>query len=141
MLVGSRRRGLHVNDHVQDGEFYDHVCALRERMIDRGDQLCTSTITLGEILVKPMREGRADLVRNYDAALASSAVLLVPFDRQCAKTYAELRQDKTILALDAIQLSCAVRAQCDMFITNDERLSRKVVPGIHFIVSLERAFL
>lgn len=123
------------------GEFYDRVCALRERMIDRGDQLCTSTITLGEILVKPMREGRADLVRNYEAALGSSAVLLVPFDRQCAKTYAELRQDKTILAPDAIQLSCAVRAQCDMFITSDERLSRKVVPGIHFIVSLERAFL
>ena len=29
----------------------------------------------------------------------------------------------------------------NLFITNDDRLSRSTVPGIQFIVSLERAFL
>ena len=28
-----------------------HVAALRERMLERNDQLCTSTLTLGEVLV------------------------------------------------------------------------------------------
>jgi hypothetical protein len=29
----------------------------------------------------------------------------------------------------------------DLFITNDDRLSQKVVPGVQFVISLERAFL
>jgi len=28
-----------------------------------------------------------------------------------------------------------------MFVTNDDRLSQKTIPGIQFIVSLEKAFL
>jgi hypothetical protein len=29
----------------------------------------------------------------------------------------------------------------DLFVTNDDRLSRKHVPGVKFIASLERAYL
>ena len=76
---------------------------------------------------------------KYEAALA--AVLLIPFDRACARVYAQLRHDRGIRAPDAIQLSCVAQAGCDLFITNDDRLSRKVVPGIQFITSLARAFL
>ena len=67
------------------------------------------------------------------------------FDEDGARIYAEVRQDKTIKAPDAVQLSCCGRAGCDMFVTNDERLCRKracpVMPGIHFIASLDRALL
>ena len=66
---------------------------------------------------------------------------LLSFDRLSARTYAQLRQDKTLKAPDAIQLSCAANAKCDLFITNDDRLSRKIVPGIQFITSLDRAYL
>ncbi|MBI3666271.1 MAG: PIN domain-containing protein [Acidobacteria bacterium] len=122
-------------------EFAQKVFALGERMNERGDQLCTSTLTLGEVLVKPLQEGKQDLAEKYEEALASAAVLLLPFDRPCARLYARLRQDKTLRAPDAIQLACAARAGCDLFITNDDRLSRKMVPGIQFITSLDRAFL
>lgn len=124
-----------------EGELYERVATLRERMIERGDQLCTSAITLGEVLVKPKREKRPDLARKYERALSSSAVTLIPFDHDCAKIYTDLRLDRSLKAPDAIQLSCAAQARCDMFITNDERLSRYVVPGIQFVVSLEHAFL
>ena len=40
-----------------------------------------------------------------------------------------------------MQLACAAVAGVDMFITNDQRLSRHVVPGIHFIQSLDGAAL
>jgi len=68
-------------------------------------------------------------------------VLLLSFDRSCARIYARLRQDKTIKPPDVIQLACAASAKCDLFITNDDRLSRKIVPGIQFITSLDRAFI
>lgn len=50
-----------------------------------------------------------------------------------------IRRDRAIAPPDAIQLACAGVAEADLFITNDHRLSRKVVPGIHFIQSLETA--
>lgn len=110
-------------------------------MAERHDQLCTSTMTLGEVLVWPQRAGRADLVAAYETALTGPDILLIPFDKACARIYSQVRQDKTIKPPDAIQLSCAAHANCDLFITNDERLSRKNVSGIHFIVPLNRAFL
>ena len=35
----------------------ESVVALRKRMIERGDELLTSTLTLGELLVKPVEMG------------------------------------------------------------------------------------
>jgi predicted nucleic acid-binding protein len=49
-----------------------------------------------------------------------------------------VRQDKSIRAPDAIQLSVAASARCDLFVTNDDRLSRKVIDGIQFIAALNR---
>ena len=42
---------------------------------------------------------------------------------------------------DAIQLACAAQVGVDLFITNDDRLSRLTIPGIQFLVPLARAFL
>jgi predicted nucleic acid-binding protein len=126
---------------LEGGAHAGQVAALRERMRERGDQLVTSAMTLAEVLVKPLAENRHDLVDQYEQALTSAHVLLIPFDRSCARTYARLRQHKSIRPPDAIQLSCAAAARCDLFITNDDRLSRLVVPGIQFIVSLGRAYV
>ncbi len=60
-------------------------------------------------------------------------------DRASARIYAQLRQDRTLKPPDAIQLSCAASAKCDLFITNDDRLSLKIVPGIQFIASLDQS--
>jgi predicted nucleic acid-binding protein len=107
-------------------------------MLERGDQLLTSTLTLGELLVKPMEHGAADLCQRYEQALSASAVL-IPFDAKAAIQYARLRCDRSIRPPDAIQLACASAAQVDLFITNDERLHTKHVEGIQFLVSLQGA--
>ncbi len=117
------------------GELSERVQALRKRMLQRGDQLLTSTFTLGELLVKPMENGALDLCQRYERALSSSAVL-IPFDAKAAMQYARVRCDRTIRPPDAIQLACASAGQIDLFITNDERLQTKHVEGIQFIVSL-----
>jgi hypothetical protein len=36
---------------------HPRVARLRERMLERGDELYTSTLTLGEVLVKPFEQG------------------------------------------------------------------------------------
>ena len=122
------------------GEFTERVVALRERMIERSDDLLTSTLTLGEILVRPVQAEDENLARRYEQAITAAATVL-PFDRNAAVVFARIRRDRSIAPPDAIQLACASVAGVDMFITNDLRLSRKVVPGIHFIQSLENAAL
>ena len=115
------------------------ITELTERMLARGDQLYTSALTLGEVLVKPMEKSNSALCRQYEAFIMAQAVV-VPFDREAALVYAQLRQDRGIKPPDAMQLSCAAVARVDLFITNDDRLSRKIVPGVQFISGFDRAF-
>ena len=122
------------------GELTERVLSLRERMIERNDELLTSALTLGELLVKPMEAGNDILMRRYEQAIAAAATV-VPFDQAAASVFAAVRRDRTIQPPDAIQLACASVAGVDLFITNDKRLSRSIVPGIHFIQSLAMAEL
>jgi predicted nucleic acid-binding protein len=122
------------------GELSARVADVRERMLTRGDQLCTSTLTLGEVLVKPIKAGNSLLKEKYEDAISRSCSLL-GFDREAARNYAQLRCDRSIKAPDAIQLACAIVGKVDLFITNDERLSGKNISGIQFIVPLKGAYL
>jgi len=120
------------------GEFSRKVRRLRTNMLARGDQLLTSTLTLGEILVKPTEEGKLDLCKRYEVAITTTS-LVVPFDVSAAKLYAALRRDRTLRAPDAVQLACAGSVGTDLFVTNDARLHTKTVSGIQFITSLDQA--
>ena len=122
------------------GELTEQVVSLRQRMIVRQDQLLTSALTLGEILVKPLAAGDGELMRRYERTITASAAVL-PFDQAAASAFAAVRQDRSIRPADAVQLACASVAGVDLFITNDQRLSRRVVPGVHFIQSLAVAAL
>ena len=113
------------------------TAALRTKMLARGDQLLTSTLTLGEILVKPMEQGDMQLCSRYETAITAAALIL-PFDAKAARIYASLRSDRALRPPDAIQLACAAAAGIDLLVTNDARLQRKQVDGIQFIVPLER---
>ena len=118
----------------------NQVAALRQRMMERDDELLTSALTLGEVLVKPMEAGDQELRQRYEIVITAGAVVL-PFDARAAPRFAEIRRDRSIRAPDAIQLACASTAGVDLFITNDDRLSRKRVRGIHFIQPLDNAML
>ena len=124
---------------VEDrGARAEQVVALRQWMIEREDELLTSALTLGEVLVKPVEAGDEALVRRYEHAIGAGATLL-PFDERAARRFADIRRDRSIRAPDAIQLACAAAANADLFVTNDDRLSRKHVRGIQFIQSLDKA--
>jgi predicted nucleic acid-binding protein len=119
------------------GAFSNEVAALRSRMLARRDQLLTSAITLGEILVKPLERGDTAAAAYYQKLITTTAVM-IPFEEKAAVIYARLRADRALRAPDAIQLSCAACARVDLFVTNDARLQSKQVDGIQFIVPLDR---
>ena len=110
--------------------------ALREWMLERGDALLTSTLTLGELLARA--DGDAALASRCEHAIHAAATVL-PFDRRAAHRFAAIRRDPAIGAADAVQLACAAAADVDLFVTGDERLSRARVAGIGFVQSLARA--
>jgi predicted nucleic acid-binding protein len=118
----------------------DKVRNLRTRMLTRNDELFTSALTLGEVLVKPQAAQNAHLAAKYESLISGGATV-VPFDVDAARLYADIRLERSIKAPDAIQLACASLVHADLFITNDDRLSQRSVPGIQFIMSLDRAFL
>lgn len=108
-------------------------------MRDRGDSLVTSAMTVGEVLVKPIRSGDEALRKRYLALFSQPEIRVLPFDLEAADAYSQIRQDKSIRPPDAIQLACAAAAGVQLFITNDDRLSHANVTGIDFITSLKRA--
>jgi predicted nucleic acid-binding protein len=124
---------------VEGGPLKDAVVALLRRMIERDDKLYTSALTLGEVLVKPSEGGERDLEQEYLELFRSPKLTVVPFDLRTAPYYGRIRRDPTIGPPDAIQLACAAAAEIDLFITNDDRLSRRTIPEIKFVCSLARA--
>jgi uncharacterized protein len=121
------------------GAHSKEVVELLAKMEARGDELLTSAITLGEVLVQPWSAGDVRRSQEYETAIQSSAVIL-PFDAAAARNYARIRsQPRKIAPPDAIQLACAATAGVDLFLTNDLRLHGVHVDGIQFITSVDRA--
>ncbi|MGH9496637.1 MAG: type II toxin-antitoxin system VapC family toxin [Candidatus Sulfotelmatobacter sp.] len=122
----------------EDNPKYVHkVEELRKRMLERRDQLLTSTLTIGEVLVKPTAMGDSALCDHYQKILNSSA-LIIPFDQDVARHYAQVRSKTSVKGPDAVQLACASAAGTDLFVTNDDHLKGKQVDGIQFIVALDK---
>jgi predicted nucleic acid-binding protein len=110
---------------------------IRRRMLERGDRIVTSAMTLGELLVKPTKLGQTSLIEQYDRAIRSTAEVIA-FDAQVAWRYATLRSTHDIRNADAIQLACAAHFGVDLFVTNDQQLLKLDVPGIGFVTPLEK---
>ena len=121
--------------------FADRVDQIRINMLRLGYALCTSMFTVGEALVKPASLGDRVMIEGYRSLFHSRAITLIPFDSAAAEAYAQIRSDRTISRPDAIQLACAASRGVSLFITNDLRLSNKVIPGIDVISSLDAALL
>jgi predicted nucleic acid-binding protein len=118
-------------------KFAPKVEHLWRKMLQRGDQLITSTLTVGEVLVKPMSLGDDSLCRQYERVFNSTAVV-IPFDTKVARRYAVVRSTTSIRGPDAVQLACASEASVDLFVTNDNHLEGRHVDGIQFIVALDQ---
>jgi predicted nucleic acid-binding protein len=87
-------------------------------------RIVTSFVTLIEVLVRPLREGRPDLAGQYrDILLQSPTLTAIPLDEGIAEEAAGLRARHNIRTPDAIQVATAIRAGASWFLTNDAELA------------------
>ena len=121
----------------QYGDLSRLVFGLRERMQARGAILVTSTLALGELLVRVTQRDLAAAARYREVVLAQSEVW--DFNLGAVEHYARIRATSSVKSPDAIQLACAAAARVDLFVTNDDRLSRQNIPGVPILTSLQSA--
>ena len=92
---------------------------------ERGEfRVVTSFVTLIEVLVHPLREGRPELAEEYRVILLQSpALTAIPLDEGIAEEAAGLRARHNLRTPDAIQLATAIRSGASWFLTNDAELA------------------
>lgn len=89
--------------------------------VDRGEiRVVTSTVTLLEVLVHPIRRGDESLAHQYnDILLTSPHIFTMPVTPVIAQVAAELRAGYNLKTPDAIQLAIAITNRAVAFLTND----------------------
>lgn len=117
--------------------FGPKVRKILNRVVSRGDTLCTSVFAIGEILTGPRRKGSVsgvDAVKNY---FLSGAVEILPFTETTAGRYSIIRSTHRVSQADGIHLACAAEAGVDLFFTNDADLRKLMIPGIKYFSDLD----
>jgi predicted nucleic acid-binding protein len=124
-----------------DPKFGERVRYLRTRSLARGDEICTSSLVIGEVLAGVHRDRTpADAVRVRDGIL-SAGVRVLPFDLSASETFGKIRATHRTSASDSIHLACAAVAGIDLFLTGDKQLLKLHIPGIKFIDSIDTQLL
>ena len=119
----------------QTAPWYVKVDALVRWQHARSAKTVTSSLSLAELLVRPVSEGEHVLADHYWKLITQMGCL--SFGPAEAMRFAEIRSSHPeVKPPDAIQLACAAQAGVDLFLTNDERLARVRVKGIAEIKSL-----
>jgi predicted nucleic acid-binding protein len=117
------------------------VRRLLEKMQSRHDQLCTSTFAVGETLVGPYKSGSDEVINAVRGIFQPPRVELIPYTLETADYYADIRAQHRVSSADAIHLASAAQAGTDLFLTNDDALIGKVIPGIQFIAGIDSDIL
>ncbi|HZZ40385.1 MAG TPA: PIN domain-containing protein [Acidobacteriaceae bacterium] len=116
-------------------QYSPRVEAILDRMLDRGDSLCTSFLSLGEVLAGAQESPQKSA--TIRTAFSKLKVQLLPFDAGAVDTFAFLRAVQKLATADSVHLACAASKGVDLFLTGDKRLTKQIVPGIQFISSIE----
>lgn len=89
------------------------------------ENLSTSTLTLLELLVVPMKQENKHLVQKYRALLQDIlSEPLIPLSEAISEMAAQIRGATGFKTPDSIQLATALYSGADIFYTNDKRLSK-----------------
>ncbi|MGD9731604.1 MAG: type II toxin-antitoxin system VapC family toxin [Desulfamplus sp.] len=109
---------------IEENQKYIENVRLFFEQMDKGNFLVvTSTITLLEVLVHPLRNNNRELVKEYRDILLNSKLVTLEVSSAIAEKAAALRALYNIRTPDAIQISAAIDAGATHFFTNDVRLS------------------
>lgn len=126
---------LDTNIFIRLGEGADDAVSrlLRDLIVSQEENgetfLCTSELTLAELLVHPYRNSDDRLIQLYDNWLTPGSTWLEvgPVARETLWYAAVLRNQYQAVKLpDAIHLSTAIGFECSHFLTGDQKLPAEV---------------
>ena len=123
-----------LEDHPR---YAGRVQQIYDKMSARGDTLCTSVFTIGEILAGVYKAEDPEKVLEMRNFFQPPHVEILPFHAEAADRYARIRAVHRVSPADAIHLASAGHAGVDLFLTNDRRLNGLSIPGIHFIAGMD----
>ena len=117
---------------IEENPAFIETVKLFFEAMDRGDFLVvTSTVTLLEVLVHPLRSNNRELATEYRDILLNSKLMTLEISNDIAQQAAQLRAVYNIRTPDAIQISAALNAGATHFLTNDIRLPE--IPSIQIL--------
>ena len=102
------------------------------RAQDGSLNIVSSPMLVVETLVKPLRDGNTEIELQYRELFASNALRLLAATYQVFEDAARLRAETRLQAPDALHAATALRAGCELFITNDTDFRR--VRGFPIVV-------
>lgn len=83
----------------------------------------TSTITVGEYLTKPYKDGDEKLIEDFKGFISVYDFDVVPISWEIAEEAARIRgKYKGFKLMDSLQLATAKYSGCDAFVSNDLQL-------------------
>jgi predicted nucleic acid-binding protein len=112
---------IYLLDHV--GPFHVRAVARLASLLGAGDRIAVSDLTRLECRVKPMKNGDALKLAEFDAFFARPDVQLIPILTAAFDRATRIRATHNFKLADSLHLAAAVEAHCDRFLTNDARLS------------------
>ena len=109
---------------IEEDERFLPVVEQVFEVIDSGSlPAVTSTMTLLETLVGPIRAGNHQLAEAYESLLSRSRGLyLIDLDRLVIRLAAKIRALAGLKTPDALQVATALQAECTVFLTNDRQI-------------------
>jgi predicted nucleic acid-binding protein len=112
--------------YVENNPRYDDLVKEIFARIDNGSlEAVTSPVTLSECLVAPYLLGLTALRQDFvDLIVSGRNTAFMHISLDSALRAAELRARYNLTLLDALQVSVALTAGCDAFLTNDIMLRR-----------------
>jgi predicted nucleic acid-binding protein len=97
---------------------------IRSKLAAQGVVPITSELARLECRVKPMRDGNQALLQDFDDYFANTIAEIFPLTREVVDLATEIRAQYNFKTPDALHLAAAVISNCDVFMTNDQRLNR-----------------
>ena len=108
----------------QNTRYLELVRAFFQAMSRDEFQVVTSTLTLTEVLVHPLRAGNVEIARQYrDIPFDQENLITLPVSPAIAEVAAQLRAAQNLRTPDAMRIATAIQGGATFFLTNDARLS------------------
>jgi predicted nucleic acid-binding protein len=101
-----------------------YAAAVDARLSAHGVVRAASDLMRMECRVKPLREGNAELLKDFDDYFEGAVAEIVALSREVIDRATEIRAQYGFKTPDAIHLAAAMASGCDVFLTNDHRLDR-----------------